>query len=355
MSHREPPSEYVRLAQWVRDQLDGSRWPFRKECVGHLKRAGFRGERYHAHAAIKDGKPVRRSFGDAYVGFLVHLGVLPGPEGALESAAPPEADGHAWRDWPRVADALFSRYQEREECYVHNPAVEILAIAHAVVSNVGRTNGAAGDGLTDLRRGEAVMGRTAAEYARWLLAVHARDNRAVMYTVTAGGRKVGASVVFATPPGVAERFFAGELSDREMTPDDVLRNGRFLYVNAVTPFDAVRDVSAADREAAEVRCVFFQAAYFARGLKPLRPVSYMIPGNELIRERLLRFGYRPTGHVMKGTDKPVMHLRSPAESGDATATARLFYAHLRMSIRVYQWANGRQWRQEDRDRKRLGL
>jgi len=250
-----------------------------------------------------------------------------------------------------VAQAIFSPPVESEASDLGDPDIEIPRVARAIVEHVGRMNPALGASGTVVERGEEVMGRTLAEYTNWLRAVHDRNRRAVQYAVSSKGHRVAVCVLLGTTRGVFDAVCAGEMSDAEIDPDDILpASGKYILVNALAPVGEHEGLPSRERERAEEFCVFRQIAYFTRGLRPFRPAFYVIAGNPHVADRLRRQGFRPTGNPLKGTEKTVMVLCHRREVGGPRMTLkeRLSYLQLRLAARVFRVINFHKWRREDR-------
>lgn len=316
----------------------------RDNFVRHFKGSGAKGDPYRGFTDLTLGYGVPWPVADGFVAYLCELGLILKAEGALVECPPRETD-RIWDTFGKIMKELYDHTENAGGVDVTIAGSRLVEAAEAIVAHAGRMNTASAAGRTEVQRGEAVMGCSVEHYTHWLQSVYQANHRAVQLAADTKGRPVSVCVLFAVTPETFEAVCAGRLADTDISPDSMLDHGGHLFVAAVSPLGDQSGIAAIDRERAEVHCVFRQAAFFTRRLRPFRPALCTFASNRLVRERLDLHGYMPTGATLKGTEKAVMVLRKP-DGG----RGRAYYMMCR-AIDVYRFAFREQWRREDRRRR----
>lgn len=172
-------------------------------------------------------------------------------------------------------------------------------------------------------------------------------HRTVMF-VAVGHKKIGASVVLPTREEVFDRLMGGEMSWKDLTAGDLMPSSRFIFIHSLSDSDHVRGIKSLVKTTAQARTLFLQGAYFARDVRPLRPVWGTMVTIPKYRDRLARFGFVETGNVMAGQGFPTVIIRPPKELPSSTAKVRMNYKVIRLIVELFRTVHIGRWRGEDR-------
>ncbi len=339
----DQPHDIVYLPQPVRDALTRRRrWPSRREFCSYYKRLRQPGNATYGYTALLNERPAERQIVQAFIDLSRERGVDVGPLPLVFG------DPEVWMTFDGMIELVFGQLRERTNAWVDDPAAEMPTIARSILEHVGRLHADAVDDQSLLRRGEMIMNRTEAELSAWLTAVHARNDRAVMYALDGKGNRVSVIVSFATTREVAERICGGQMRDSDIRPEDVLPGGKHIFDFAIAPLAGETKATASVRAAAEIRRIFCQGGHITRHLKPFRPFVFCVGGSPLLVQRMCNQGFSMTGHNLMGSDKPMLVLRHRSES-PTRLRHRQVVAHglMCLGLRAFKVANGRQWQRED--------
>jgi hypothetical protein len=213
--------------------------------------------------------------------------------------------------------------EDKREMYLHvyDLADEFLSIADGIACMAGLKTARpsdAKDGGACRLRGLRIGGwNRVEEFATWLSMMYHMDYHTIMYAVSSGER-VGAFVFLPLSEKTYNRIIRGELSDRELKPDDIESPSRFVYMLVLddySPEHHVPSIRVPDesRLLAHIHLMLWQIAYFTRGRLSDRPVIVSTERIPDYVKRTRRQGFRPIDTCMKGTGFPIRLLRDPDE------------------------------------------
>jgi hypothetical protein len=359
-------TDHVRATRALLDRFPHPRaWPGRKEVCALRRKRGLRGSLEREYAYLKEGKPVRRIFAEAVM-ILIDPQKRGWPEltfdAAFELAAVTIQDPYP-RDSSSILDFIRSKFEDHDAMCCHNPVRDSLQAAEMIARCVGHMDENATipeSPASRLQRGiEKMAWPSLDEYAGWLMGMLRKDYRTVMFAVARHKKewvRIAAVVVLPLTESAFNRFCAGEISERELTPDDLQPRSKYLLIHAMSD-ECVPGISDSQRSRAQAHCVMYQCAYFTRLLKPLHPVAVTIKTNPQYADRLHRHGYREIGVCMRGSDYPIMVLRHPSESTTESRRSKslwdaldelISYRLMRDGLKLYRVANKQIWAEEDR-------
>ena len=333
---------HARLTRSLIERIEADRrgWPKRSQFLRWYRDdKGFQGSVEHSWADLKLGRFVPRQIAE---GFVQYLREKRGYEEAGVEGGHASPEG-VWRDLRSVVHYATERFFDDDSMYLKNPYRDPFAVAEMLASSVGRKS-THPDDESDLDAGQRIMGITLDALTRWVAAMWRAEFRTVMFSM-ADGCRVATSIILPMREESFDRLYSGDLGCWEIAPSDLEQPSRFLFIMALGE-DPLPNVSTKGRTAAQAHCMFYQASYFTRRSK--RPVFLAIATNEQYAIRLKRHGYLETGNALRHTDKPIVVLRHPAEVAAPTQRDWLSYRLMLLMIRMYQTANARRWKLEDR-------
>lgn len=259
----------------------------------------------------------------------------------------------AWNTWQNVLSAVSSRFDASDAMYFHDPFQDALAAARIVMGYTGYSTAEPGEPLNEescIARAPRHMNETLDGYALWLAAMWRHQFRSVMFAVSGKqSERVSVSVILPVTETAASQLSSGEIGVTGLMPADIPPQSKYLFLCAIAAPIHLQGLRVKEITEAQVHCALYQCAYFTRGLKPYRPVFLTIAGNPQYRKRLRRLGFRDVGTCLHGTDKPLVILRHPKESGRKSFKDWSAYKMLSTALDLYKIGNYRRWRDEDRE------
>lgn len=353
---------YYRLRPEVLGEFNGRTraWPKRDHFRAFFRDIkGYRGELERNWRPLTEGKPVPHAIANAFAEYLQErMGREHATLGTLFLPAPPPPEEGVWESSHTVLHALTEQFGDCDEMYLHNPVKDCLAAARMILDSYGWMLAEPGDALdvpSCLRRAEDKIGRSAEALAAWLRELSRDDEffRLIAF-VASGGARIGATVVLPLNQSAFERLCDGELDQFTITPADLASPAYGLYLFGMSDCERFPGLSARERTLAQVRTLFYQMAYFTRRMRPLRPAWACSITNAHYGDRLRRYGFRPNGKLMCGTDLPITCLRHPRVAGENTVQAWVPYKLMTMMLSLYRTVNRDEWKEEDRVRRKRG-
>ena len=348
------PENFVRLVPELISLIENSSrgWPKRDLFIDYFRKV----KRYHGQPErywkqMREGKPIPEPMAVALCELASEKWKLKLPDPAFIKGAPPPDPG-VWADPHTTFSALTGFLTANREMYWESLSEDAGLAARMVMLTLGHKIAAFGDSLEEeacIRRGEVGMGRTIEEYGGWLADIAARPgmSRSLMF-FTSGGKKIGAAVVLPLKEESWLQITRGERFDRELTAADIQPMSRHLFIHALSDAEGFPDVAVREKTVAQAWCIMYQAAYFTRRIRPMRPVVTTLASNDYYRATMLKQGYVDTGKTMPITGYPIFFLGSPREFGELTVKRWVPYQLFTLSLKMYQLANYKAWKREDR-------
>lgn len=269
-------------------------------------------------------------------------------------------DADRW-NFEAMLSSVRARFRDRSEMYFDDPERDALAAARACMRTVGYMHAGAGEDIREeacVSRAATIMARSPEAYAQWLLEMHDYDYHTTTRFVARLGRGKDAVVHYlghCSMLPVSEEAFhriaSGDLAEMEIDPSHLSNPSPFLFIHGMAEPDATCVLPADAVSGYQARCMAYQAAYFTRGVRPLRPRIVTLAGTQKYAARLERQGFVRSGHVLKGThkDHPKDLMVLGARPGGFGFRTTWHTVVLRTILRLFRYANHKTWATDVRE------
>ncbi|MDY3551473.1 hypothetical protein R5W24_000549 [Gemmata sp. JC717] len=328
------PVGYARLTPAALNAALGCEGLNRDDFVADFRDSGGRGQVERFYGPLLRGEPAPTEIAMALVDHLIRLRALPRAEGFVIPVHPNDTD----TDWGGIEDAvemLTAVPPQAGNRLITSPAEEIPQLAKCIVVAVGRMS-QYDPLLSDAQQGERTMGHTLDSFEQLLARLYAANREMVQYGLDSRGCRVAIGVMAGVTQGCFDELCQGKMNYVDIAEKDLMFPAKHVAIIALGPVEPARPVDGGMARAA-LHCGFRMLATLTNGIKPFRPAFCAVAGDRLAGERLRRFGFSPTGYLMKGTSKEMLALRHYRESSvPVTHRQWLCYEMLRVAIKGYR-------------------